>query len=190
MMTKHIPILSYLFLFLSIGCIRKDQTRLYKFLLDDGFTKFEISVPEKYDTIYVTKHRPESPDTITIHHIQNRLDPMHKNTTWKISEGLDPSPIQVSTVYDSKSEINFKSVQDKLEFYESSLQLIDSLARVRISKIVNNDLAIFGYSTQTYSYVFAWKFFNKNDIELLFSSKDSTNFFNESETIIKTLRVR
>lgn len=190
MMIKHIIISSCLLLLLSTCCSRKDQTRTYEFLLDDEFTKFEIKVPAKYDTSYITQYKPESPDIVTIHHIQNRLEPIHKNTTWKKSEELDPSPIQIRTVYDSKSELTFKSVKDKLEFYKSYLQLFDSLAKVRISKIVNNDMAIFGYSTQTYSYVFAWKFFNKNDIEILFSSKDTTNFFSESENIIKTVRIR
>jgi hypothetical protein len=158
--------------------------------LDDGLTKFEIRVPDKYDTIYSTKYQPESPDIVTIHHIQNRKDPIHQNTTWKKSEKLDPSPIRVCTVYDSKSERTFKSVKEKLDFYIFSIHLVDSLAKVRISKVVNNDLAIFGYSDQTNSCLYAWIFYNKNDIELIFSSTDSTNFFNESENIVKSIRVR
>ena len=187
---NYVSILSYIFLLLLTSCSVKNHTILYKFLLDDDLSKFEIRVPDKFDTIYITQHRPESPDTWTVHNIQNKKDPIHGNTTWKKPDEIDPNPIRIYSVYESKSELTFKSLKEKLEVYKFYVQQDDSLAIICVNKIVNNDLAILGFYDQAGSYVYAWKSFNKNDIELIFSSKDSTNFFKESETILKSIRIK
>jgi hypothetical protein len=155
----------------------------YKFLLTDNLTNFKITVPSEFDTMYVTLHRPESPDTLTIYHIQNKKSPLHRNTTFKESENVDPSPISIINVFNSQSELKFKSSMEKLNFY--SICVSDSLA-IKIKKI-EGEYAILGFSSPPWNYFYAWRKFHANDIEVKFASRDTAIFYEASEKILNSI---